>query len=61
MKKFKVYESATLVSLYEIEAQSEEMARETVEEGYQEPVRTKYIERKIYEVEESNDDPRMPS
>jgi hypothetical protein len=52
--KFKVYESATTVCVYEIEAETEDDAYDIVDEGYAEPVRTEYIEREIYQVSEMN-------
>ena len=52
MPKFMVYESATTVSAYEIEAESKDKAQEIVEEGYSEPVSAEYIERELYDVVE---------
>lgn len=51
--KFKVYESTTTVNVYEIEAETEDKARDIVDEGYSEPVRTEYIDREIYQIGES--------
>lgn len=54
--KFKVYESATVVSVYEIEAENSQKAQEIVDEGYTDPVRVEYIDREIYDVAESKDE-----
>ena len=56
MPKFLVYESATTVCAYLVEADSKDKAQEIVEEGYSEPVRTKYIEREVYDVVEAGND-----
>jgi len=53
MPKFMVYESATIVSVYEIVAETEDDAYDIVDEGYSEPVRTEYIEREVYEIKEA--------
>ena len=54
--KFKVYESATLVNVYEVEAETEDDAYDIIDEGYQEPVRVEYIDREIYQIGESTDE-----
>ena len=56
MAKFMVYESATTVFTYLIEADSKDEAQEIVEEGFSDPVRMEYIEREIYDIRESDDD-----
>jgi len=55
MAKFMVYESAQIVYVYEVEAESQDKAKEIVEEGYTDPVRTKYLEREIYQIGEASD------
>lgn len=55
MAKFMVYECANAVFMYEVEAESQDKAKEIIEEGYTDPVRTEYIEREIYDIVESND------
>jgi len=54
--KFKVYESVYLVNVYEVEAETEDDAYDIIDEGYQEPVRVEYIDREIYQIEESTDE-----
>ena len=54
MAKFMVYESATVVCEYLIEADTEDDAYDIVDEGYSDPIRTEFIEREIYEVVEAN-------
>ena len=56
MAKFMVYESAQTVYVYEVEAESQDKAKEIVDEGYTDPVRVEYIEREIYNIEEASDD-----
>ena len=56
MAKFMVYESAQTVYMYEVEAESQDKAKEIVEEGYTDPVRTEYIEREIYNIEGASND-----
>lgn len=56
MSEFIVLESATVECLYIIEADSAEEARRIVDEGFEEPIRTDYIEREIFSVEEKNDE-----
>jgi len=56
MTKFVVYESAQTVYVYEVEAESQDKAKEIVDEGYTDPVRVEYIEREIYNIVESDDD-----
>ena len=55
MAKFMVYECANAIFVYEVEAESQDKAKEIVEEGYTDPVRTEYIEREIYEIKETED------
>ena len=55
MAKFVVYESATIERMYLIDAETEDDAREIVDEGYSDPVRTDYIDREIFNIEESKD------
>jgi hypothetical protein len=55
MAKFMVYESAQTVYIYEVEAESQDKAKEIVEEGYTDPVRTEYLEREIYQIGEASD------
>lgn len=54
--KFKLYESSTIVSVYEVEAETEDDARDIVEEGDAEAVRTEYIDREVYQIVESTDE-----
>jgi len=54
MPKFAVYESAQTVYVYEVEAESQDKAKEIVEEGYTDPVRTENLEREIYQIEEAS-------
>lgn len=56
MTKFVVYESAQTVYVYEVEAESQDKAKEIVDEGYTDPVRVEYIEREIYNIEEASND-----
>ena len=56
MPKFKVFECANAVFVYEIEAESQDKAKEIVDEGYTDPVRIEYIEREIYDIVEASDD-----
>lgn len=56
MPKFVVYESATIERMYLIEAETEDDARDIVDEGYSDPVRTDYIDREIFNIKESEDD-----
>lgn len=56
MTEFVVLESATVECLYIIEADSAEEARRIVDEGFEDPMRTDYIEREIFSVEEKNND-----
>jgi hypothetical protein len=53
MAKFMVYESAQTVCIYEVEAESQDKAKEIVDEGCADPVRIEYIEREIYDIRES--------
>ena len=55
MPKFMVYESAKTVYVYEVEAETEDDAREIVDEGYTDPVRIEYIESEIYNIEDTTD------
>jgi hypothetical protein len=56
MAKFMVYESATTVFTYLIEADSKDEAQEIVEEGFSDPFRMEYIERDIYDIRDSEDE-----
>ena len=56
MPKFMVYESSTVVCVYEVEAKTADDAQEIVDEGYSDPIRTEYIEREIYDIRENGDD-----
>ena len=58
MPKFMVYESSTVVCVYEVEAKTADDAQEIVDEGYSDPIRTEYIEREIYDIRETGDDPQ---
>jgi hypothetical protein len=51
--KFKVYESTTTVNVYEVEAETEDDARDIVDEGYCDPERVEYIDREIYQISEA--------
>jgi len=56
MSKFKVFECANAVFVYEIEAESKDKAKEIVDEGNSQPIRVEYIEREIYDVAESEEE-----
>ena len=55
MPKFMVYERADALFVYVVEAETEDDAREIVDDGCSVPVRTEYIEREIYDIRESED------
>ena len=55
MPKFYVSESATVDFLYVVEAETEDDARDRVEEGFEDPLRTDYIDREVFDIRETED------
>lgn len=55
MPKFYVSESATVDFLYVVEAETEDDARDRVEEGFEDPWITEYIDREVFDIRETED------
>ena len=56
MPKFYVSESATVEFLYVIEAETEDDARKIVTEGFEDPLRTDYIDRELFNIREAENE-----
>ena len=56
MNKFYVSESATVEFLYGVEAETEDDARKIVTEGFEDPLRTDYIDREVFNIRETENE-----